>query len=285
MNFSYIYRNEIAPSDFVMCKISRVIVNKPNYYHWHNYVEILHILRHDISLQCENTVIDLAAGDTVLIPPGVIHSTFMKLPVRGKLIVTQALTSPKEGHSEFLHLFSESLRPDSSPAYIIRSDCASAPDVGRLCKLILSEFENDTPGRTPMIEGSILQLIGYFMRETSYNPHPVNERENGFDMHRICEYIDNNLNTVTLNDTAAFAGYSPNYFSVLFRETIGSGFRQYVDFVRVRRAERMMIVGTSNISSIAESLGYGNVQNFCRSFKRVAGYTPSEFIKNMKSEK
>ena len=283
MNINNFYRNEIAPTDFVMCKTSLVIRDHPHLHHWHDYVEILHILNSDICLQCENTAIDMSVGDTALIMPGVIHCTYKKSPSNGKLIVTQALTSPKEGQSEFLHLFTESLRHDSSPAYLIRSDCASAAAVGQLCKMILSEVDDDNPGKSQLIEGGIMQLMGYFMRETGFMPQTISESKNGFDIYRICEYIDRNMNTVTLNDAAEFAGYSPNYFSVLFREMLGSGFRQYVDFVRTRRAERMMVTGTTNISSIAESLGYDSVQNFSRSFKRVAGYTPTEFLRNMQT--
>nr|MBQ4318818.1 hypothetical protein [Clostridia bacterium] len=60
MNFNYFYRNEIAPSDFVMCKTSQVIRDYPILHHWHDYVEILHILKSDVSLLCENTVIDMS---------------------------------------------------------------------------------------------------------------------------------------------------------------------------------------------------------------------------------
>jgi len=103
-----------------------------------------------------------------------------------------------------------------------------------------------------------------------------------FDIYKICSYINDNIKTVTLCSAAQFSGYSENYFSTLFKNSLGSGFKQYVDFVRFRRAEHMMIMSDMNVSEIADTLGFDSVQNFSRSFKRIVGSTPTEYIKKFR---
>ena len=72
------------------------------------------------------------------------------------------------------------------------------------------------------------------------------------------------------------AGYSESYFSSRFKSVVGSSFREYLLWVRMRMALRILLDGSLNVSEVAELFGYDNVQNFARAFKKVNRMSPGK---------
>lgn len=84
---------------------------------------------------------------------------------------------------------------------------------------------------------------------------------------------------VSLAQAAAHVHLSPAYLSQLFKRQTGRNFVDFVQEVRMRKAERMLADTRLRVSEIAERLGYGDVAYFTNAFKRWAGVPPSEFRK------
>lgn len=59
----------------------------------------------------------------------------------------------------------------------------------------------------------------------------------------------------------------------------GSSFRKVLDEARFRLATELMHWPGATVTEVSRSLGYSTVANFSRSFKRIAGVTPGEYIK------
>lgn len=91
---------------------------------------------------------------------------------------------------------------------------------------------------------------------------------------RLAEYIRSQLTSpLTLAKAAAFAGYSPAYFSKQFKRLMSVPFKAYVDRERISLAKHLLL-DNSSVSQTAELLQYGSTSSFCRAFHRVAGYPP-----------
>ena len=69
---------------------------------------------------------------------------------------------------------------------------------------------------------------------------------------------------------------SPNYFSRLFRKTLGTGFNSYLNCYRVEKAKEMLLETELSISEIAFLCGFGSISQFNRVFRDVARRTPGE---------
>ncbi|MDW6002373.1 helix-turn-helix transcriptional regulator [Vibrio mangrovi] len=95
----------------------------------------------------------------------------------------------------------------------------------------------------------------------------------------ILHYIDHNLDTsLREDDISAYFHYTPSYFSKLFRQATGIGFRDYVCRKRIERAQKLLQTHKENhISQIAYQCGYRDVSYFSRLFKKITGTTPSEY--------
>jgi AraC-like DNA-binding protein len=82
--------------------------------------------------------------------------------------------------------------------------------------------------------------------------------------------------THRVNDLAARAGLSPRYFSIKFKEIIGTSVQTYMIRSRIERAHHLLADAGMNVTEVAEALGYRDIFFFSRQFKQYTGKSPSE---------
>lgn len=94
------------------------------------------------------------------------------------------------------------------------------------------------------------------------------------------DYIIQNYNTNISNDSlAALTSLSTVYFRKLFTEIYGMPPITYIHSLRIKKAKEMLLSDYSSISNIAFSLGYQNIYDFSRTFKKHTGVSPSNYLK------
>ena len=94
------------------------------------------------------------------------------------------------------------------------------------------------------------------------------------------EYISQNYNTKLSNDElAALTGLSTVYFRKLFTQIMGVSPMAYVHELRTAKAKEMLRSDYGTLADIAQSLGYSNLFDFSRDFKKHTGISPSGFEK------
>ena len=94
------------------------------------------------------------------------------------------------------------------------------------------------------------------------------------------EYIAQNYNKRMYNDElASVTGLSTVYFRKLFKDVMGISPINYIQSVKIGKAKKMLNSDYSSITDIAYSLGYNNVYEFSRDFKKYTGISPSKYVK------
>jgi AraC family transcriptional regulator len=78
-------------------------------------------------------------------------------------------------------------------------------------------------------------------------------------------------------DLAAICGYSPNYFSKLFRQATGQSVSRYIADWRLRRAQQLLGGTQLPLKEIAFRLGFANAANFSTAFSKETGQTPGAY--------
>lgn len=102
---------------------------------------------------------------------------------------------------------------------------------------------------------------------------------------RACSYISQNCEkNITLEDAAAYAGFSKYHFSRIFKEYLNTSFTGYLTAQRIQKAISLFTRPELSITEAVFLSGFGSVASFNRSFKQHMGCTPSEYREQMVME-
>jgi len=97
----------------------------------------------------------------------------------------------------------------------------------------------------------------------------------GVAKRRALELIDARLDArLTVDMLAREVGLSPAHFARAFKETVGRAPHQYLLWLRLERARRLLELCDADLSDIAQRTGFADQAHFTRLFKRAYGITP-----------
>lgn len=96
------------------------------------------------------------------------------------------------------------------------------------------------------------------------------------------EYIVTHYTQTVRNDhLAQLCGLSTPYFRKLFTDIYGASPFSYVQSLRMCKAKELLKSDYLSISDIALSLGYNNIYEFSKMFKKQYGCSPTQFVKEL----
>ncbi len=94
-------------------------------------------------------------------------------------------------------------------------------------------------------------------------------------------YMENNLCMKTLS---MHFGMTESYLSVFIKQLIGETFSSYLENLRIREANRLLQDPRLSITEISALVGYDSSTSFGRAYKRVMGYSASQYRKFNESQ-
>jgi len=105
----------------------------------------------------------------------------------------------------------------------------------------------------------------------------VPESEKDERMAAIISYIRKNFASVTLDELSEEFYLSKPYLSKHIRELTGENFGDIVKKIRLTKAKEHLKNNSMTVQTIAESVGYENVEHFNRLFKKSFNMTPVQY--------
>lgn len=221
--------------------------------HWHEFYELLYLFD-GRSLQTVNEKqFFMESGEVLLIAPGDLHATVSASGACFIGVVQFAL-------------------PEKLPGRLMTPPPGDR-EMARIFTAVNREVTLRNPGYRMIVQGLVRQALGLLERDGKMLSAERDARAE--EALRIVGYIRAHLNdSPTLAATAAFAGYSPAYFSKYFKRLMGLSFKTYTDRERIWAAKDMLLEGKT-VTETAALLQYDSPSSFCRAFRRIAGYSPS----------
>lgn len=122
--------------------------------------------------------------------------------------------------------------------------------------------------------GVLEKYLAITVQRQSQNAHMSRE------IFEAVQYIkDNYGREISLQEVAARAEMSPNYFSNLFKKETGAGFTEYVNRYKIQKAKQLFQNTHMKAFEVALKVGFTDESYFSRVFKKVTGQRPNEFRK------
>ena len=84
----------------------------------------------------------------------------------------------------------------------------------------------------------------------------------------------------SVEEAAAACGYSRNHFSLLIRRQTGQNARDFLNRIRLENAQRSLLHSDRSLGEISAELGFSSQFHFTDFFKRMTGFSPTQYRKN-----
>jgi len=106
-------------------------------------------------------------------------------------------------------------------------------------------------------------------------------------MSKAIAYIDEHYmdHDLSMDNVAQYVHMSPSYFSVIFKAEQGIAFTDYLIQLRIEKSKEFMRHTDLKVFEIAYKVGYDTAAYFSAAFKKVTGYSPTEYREQLKNNK
>jgi len=257
--------------------------------HWHDCYEILFMLEGTAVQIINDKYYKVYKNDLIILNQGDIHGTYCAPGENIKILVVKFLpelinsNSVKMFESKYILSF---LNNKGERIHHLSDTSRNSLKLYKLMMELYEEFLLKETGFEIYVKGYIYQLIACLVRDGVIKINYSLENSKNHDkLDRLFKYIEDNYNMdINLQKAADMLNLSYSYFSRMFKKITGRTFKEYLDYVRICEAEKLIISGSMNISQAAYETGFSNVSSFNRVYRRVRGYKPSS-IKKSKTAK
>ena len=137
---------------------------------------------------------------------------------------------------------------------------------------IISMIEQwfEEPNKHYLLNCSYVNKLFFYIKNNYGFEKSKKENKTHINNYTIIEYIRNNIaNNITLKSMATYFGYTKEYFSKIFNESIGIHFNDYLSITRLQYTLSQIQKNPSKKhSEIILSCGYNNLVTFYRQYKK-----------------
>ena len=124
--------------------------------------------------------------------------------------------------------------------------------------------------------GTLYEILGCLIEYGRSKSSAKVSPDSGFG--QILIYVNHHY-TEKLSPAALSAqfGYHEAYFCRRFRELTGITFSEYVRALRMEYAQKLLKESEDEVGTVAWKCGYPDGSYFTREFRKMYGFTPSQF--------
>ena len=223
-------------------------------------INLTYLVQGEARYTVDGQTIDLAQGNLLVLPKGSIR---------------RAITF----QDRLMHCFSADFvlkncknKEQALPLPVI-SHPGCHDDIIRLFHELSFSWLEKLPGYQIKCNGLFLQILHRFMELLIFKTELYT---GDVRITKVIRYIARHYSErLTVKMMAQMVGLNPTYFGVLFNQTLGIGFNQYLTQTRIKNAEIMLASGEYKVGNVAEACGFTDVSHFYKQFKFIKGFPPS----------
>lgn len=262
------------------------------YMHWHDHFEIIFVRRGQVIFHIDSKPYEAGPGDIIIIPSGALHVGYSACI--GSLhyiaiVFNAALFKPMA--SDPVHAIYVAPYLDGTLLFPVKISCDDADNAPfrSMLEQIIHEFEAGHLGYELVVRSQLYILLTLLSRQ--FIPKLQSERttrsraRNTDRFKKLLLYIDENYaEPITVSKAAKIVNLNPYHFCKIFKKTTGSTLVEYINYIRINAAERLLRDSDYSITEIADLIGFGNPNYFTKLFKQHKGISPSQWRKESVEE-
>lgn len=250
--------------------------------HWHYYSEILHIKKGSIRITCNERSHVLNEGDLCYFYPLQLHeiSSTEEKTVEYTIVKFDfhTLTLPPAHQTKLYDYFIHRTSSDDFCIIIKQADLSQEP-ITTYMNHILTTYQSRDEFYSLQMQADLYSILIEIAKKSKKEAGSATRRRNDtdFTFHHILEYIDTHSGeSLEIQDLAAMCHMSYSHFAKLFRENYGRSCKEYITYIRLVKAQDLLLHTDYDINYIALETGFFDCSHFIRTYKKWKGITPKQ---------
>ncbi len=220
-----------------------------------------------------------ASGSLIFINKNQIHAFDLSNKPQGKAVVFTDEYIQKLQSNMKMPVFSpDYLKPDYSPGLQLE------PDLQQSCERLLDEIEKETRSGQDNSLVSMYLFSALFLlleRQRQKSAEQLLSRGETVRFAKFIHLLELHFSqTRNASDYADALHVTYKTLNLLCKKASGQSAKQLIDAYTLLEAKRCLIVENQKVQELAYHLGFDEVTNFTKYFKKHTGQTPSSFQKN-----
>lgn len=260
-------------------------INDPTRPHWHYYMELIYIVSGDLLVECEQQKATLHPGGFAIFHPKTIHTVYPVNPENYRYGVLKFDISRLKISNSFtprLRTLFECARMTETAKVFFPAERVSVLSPDKAFATCITELEQKDYGYDIVVHSTLCTLLMGLIRiwreeglDTT-EAIPSSADTNAIDS--ITEYIDeHSQEPLLVEELAARCNMSYSYFAKNFKQIYGRSCKEYIEFVRVCKAEELLLFTDFDLSYISQETGFSDCSHLIKIFKRWKGITPKQY--------
>lgn len=270
------------------------VENFPIQSHWHYFMEIIYMIEGTALMNCDQQAFVAEQGDMVLFLPHQVHSIYAASGMPLKYYVLKfdvGQLSPSAGMPgsradiHFSSLF-RAARWNPASKLFFRSDEMTDFPVEEWFRRGCAEMQRQEYGYWLMMQSYVNTLLTFVLRHWRVRGFDTNQAvfhaPEEKHIYYITEYIDAHIqDNLKVEELAKLCNMSYSYFAKSFREMYGQSCKQYISFVRLCKAEKLLLFTDQDINDISQETGFSDSSHFIKVFRGKYGMTPAKYRESL----
>lgn len=254
-------------------------------FHWHPEMEIILVREGQANFHIDYDRFISQKDDIILIRPNGLHSIH---PIPGQDHVTDNLIFHLNmlGASQMDQPSINYLQPLQNATYKlvmrVQPQDQGYPALRQLLEEAIQLGQNKEKFYELRLKACLNQVIyqlyrhDYVRQKRTDDAYRKNEK-----IRQIIEYIQQHASRqLTIAELAQVANYSQTHFMTFFKQQTGTSAMDFIIQHRLYQASQALKDTVKPILTIAEEVGFNNLSNFNRQFRKYYQQTPSQYRKN-----
>lgn len=253
-------------------------------WHYHKELEILVMLEGNLEIYLENELFLMKKGDVLLIGSSELHRdrTFKTGGLHYIVFQFDLHNYFEQSTMSYYSFFSESAFPLSRLNYIFRENYAARQAIWECVQDILEESRNKTEGYEIAVSMLIKKIILSLIRSDSRKLLQHRDNAGIIRLKPVLAYIEQHIaEKIHVQEASRVANISYYYFVKYFKKVLGMSFLEYVNYKKIKLAERILMTDDISVAQVGELIGMPNMAHFYKVFKKHNQCSPNEYRKKM----
>lgn len=286
INLGQLHKNTPYKNELIPYSITRTIMENglPDIlFHWHTDMEIIYVHEGQARFHIDTDYFNSEKGDIILIRPNALHSIH---PIENTYHYMDAINFQLDliGYStkDFVSIhylqplyngqldFKRVIKPNQPGYTEIRQTLINSMEIGYYRKTF---FELELKSELLKLLHLLFQYNYVYSSKQSIDGYRREEK-----IRTIIDYISEHYQEdLSINLLAELCGYSPTHFMNFFKKNLGVSCMDYLIHYRLRKATELLQHSTLSVLEISSEVGFKNLSNFNRQFKKIYKTTPRKY--------